>query len=153
MNAHPAQAIVCGEASLSREGIALVEGQVTVRGIPRSTITAIELRRGFLSARPIPQLGLAMGCAWMGLLSARAFVSWAMVRTGPLKAMGLLAILLPFGAWLALDALKRGEYLDVTSEKGSLRISLQGVSQADLVSSLERARSEFGYNIVDRRSH
>jgi len=67
--------------------------------------------------------------------------------------MGLLAILLPFGAWLALDALKRGEYLDVTSEKGSLRISLQGVSQADLVSSLERARSEFGYNIVDRRSH
>ena len=143
-------AIVLGEASLSQDGIAMVDGNTVLRRLPRDTIQTIEIRTGFLSAYPLPQLGIGIASLCVGLLSLRAFLV-ALTGAGPFRAMGLLTTLLPVGAWISLDALKRGEYLEVRGTGDSIRLSFKGVSQADLVSLVERARSELGYNIVDRR--
>ena len=140
-----------GGIRFSETELAEVDQGRPVLRVRRERIQHIQLRWGSRAARPLVQvlLGtvfLATGCVIQGLML------WEWLRNGGVIHVEVvvgLAILALMGGWLLFDALKKGYFLEVStdSRKEKLRFDRR-LSLQKIESLLAEARQRFGYTVV-----
>jgi hypothetical protein len=137
---------------LDPDGLGVLDGDRVVKHVPRDNLQTIEVRSGLLSAHPFLQLAFGAVLVWLGLSPAKSLLDGLREGETTVDVVAFLALLIPLGAWLVYDALKRGHYLIVESGGGRLKIPLKGrPSAADVDAFVGRAKSELGYDIIDGR--
>jgi hypothetical protein len=112
-----------------------------VLSIPFERVKSAQLRHGFVAERMIPSLVLAGLVCVGGLACAFALVRWFMGVGRLSRYVGAGVALIPFGAWLVRNTLKRGWYLDVDlgGERRKVDVMPCGMSLEALRAALQSA--------------
>ena len=129
----------------------LDRGHAVVR-VSRGDIQRIALRWGFQAPRPLVQavLGiglLAVGCALLGLIIAELVTHGGRVVGRFLIGLVISGLL---GIWLAMEAFRRGYYLEVTTKRGREKLRFdRGLSRHEIEDLLATVRAELGYEVAE----
>lgn len=131
-------------------GISLCSSGKVIRHARRADLRGLHLRRGFLAAHPLALLGLGGGLASGGLVPARMLGDWLLRGRALVAEMALLVLLVPAGLWLCVDALRRGDSLELDVVGGRWRVPLRRLASPERSQVVARARKA-DYEVVDHR--
>ncbi len=124
--------------------IAIIDGHAEVVIVPLGRVRSLTLQRGFTAERPLPEALLGFACCVLGVISARAAVLWIFGSRYVSGRLILLTLLLPLGAWLLRDALRRGFYLLAELDRGARKFPIPGVLDAEFATFIRHAQDVSG---------
>ena len=124
--------------------IAILDGGTEVVTVPLGYVRSLTLKRGFTAERPLVEGLFGVACCVLGLSAVRAAVLWIFGSRYVSKSLLLLALLVPLGAWLLRDALRRGFYLAAALDRGSRKFPFAGTLDAEFSEFIRQARDVSG---------
>jgi hypothetical protein len=127
--------------------IAILDGGTEAVAVPLESVRSLTLRRGFIAERPLFEGLFGLGCCVLGLIAVRAAVLWIFGSRYVSRSLTMLALLLPLGAWLLRDALRRGFYLLAELDRGSRKFPFAGALDAEFSGFIRQAGDVSGRTI------
>jgi hypothetical protein len=127
----------------------LDDGRETVR-IPLTQIRSLTLQHGFTSARPLLGVILGMLSLFLGWRVVERILAWLRDGGTIWDYEILLLFLLPLGAWLVRDMLRRGPYLVAELDNGRRKLPFDAALDSGFAAFAQTVESITGHRIHQR---
>jgi hypothetical protein len=124
----------------------LDDGRETVR-IPLAQIRSLTLQHGFTSARPLLGVALGMLSLFLGWRVVERILAWLRDGGTIWDYEIILIFLLPLGAWLVRDMLRRGPYLVAELDNGRRKLPFDAALDSGFVEFAQSVEKTTGHRI------
>jgi len=139
----------CHGVVVDAAGLSELRGGQRGRIEPLESIRSVRHGHGALARFPLLLLVIGLLLIGVGGLSLRLIVSWLREGGVVTDLQMFFVVLIPIGAWIAWDALRRGHYLEVSSTRGIRRLVFESRASAEEVTAFLAQLDGWGYPVKE----